>query len=328
MLTWVWLWLKMWPRLSSCLPSSLNNWWGQSIHLFSVFPYLNPEQRIPNQLVSLDCSLWQMVKQVRSLAPQQQDRRLMLEWSTLCTISTWLSPKYISMSLLSTCLWLLILWMTYYHNLLVTGCGGIKWLSRVSHFCHSRISWGEFILFVGPCSMEFPLILVMLFSAQFSTLHSSYFMHSLQSLVEMMGNAIQPLLGSISDALEAIILTMHSEDFAMWVLIPPFYLHVMVCAWVYGLPMQSPSLWWITSWAAVFPIHEGAAAVHCSSTIFLSRTIWVSRFHHGQVMGLATIGAGINSWQCIFCLPLIPASNPLLPAAWISLCAMPVWSDL
>ena len=38
---------------------------------------------------------------------------------------------------------------------------------------------------------------------------------SIQSLVELMGNAIQPLLGSISDALEAIILTMHNEDFSM-----------------------------------------------------------------------------------------------------------------
>ena len=40
----------------------------------------------------------------------------------------------------------------------------------------------------------------------------------LQSVVILMGNAIQPLLSSISDALEAIILTMHNEDFSGWVI--------------------------------------------------------------------------------------------------------------
>ena len=32
-----------------------------------------------------------------------------------------------------------------------------------------------------------------------------------------MGNAIQPLLGSVADALQAIVLTMHNEDFSRWV---------------------------------------------------------------------------------------------------------------
>ncbi|CAH1787402.1 unnamed protein product, partial [Owenia fusiformis] len=39
--------------------------------------------------------------------------------------------------------------------------------------------------------------------------------HALQGVVSLMGTSIQPLLGSISDALEAIILTMHSENFAL-----------------------------------------------------------------------------------------------------------------
>ncbi|XP_059152670.1 conserved oligomeric Golgi complex subunit 5-like [Physella acuta] len=37
---------------------------------------------------------------------------------------------------------------------------------------------------------------------------------SLESVVQLMGAAIQPLLSSISDALEAIILTIHQEDFS------------------------------------------------------------------------------------------------------------------
>ncbi|XP_064633908.1 conserved oligomeric Golgi complex subunit 5-like [Lineus longissimus] len=37
---------------------------------------------------------------------------------------------------------------------------------------------------------------------------------ALESVVVLMGNAINPLLSSIADALEAIILTMHSEDFS------------------------------------------------------------------------------------------------------------------
>jgi hypothetical protein len=35
-----------------------------------------------------------------------------------------------------------------------------------------------------------------------------------QKVVQLMGNAITPLLSSLSDALEAIILTMHQEDFS------------------------------------------------------------------------------------------------------------------
>ena len=35
-----------------------------------------------------------------------------------------------------------------------------------------------------------------------------------QELVVLMGTAIQPLFESVSDALEAIILTMHNEDFS------------------------------------------------------------------------------------------------------------------
>ncbi|KAK6993674.1 conserved oligomeric Golgi complex subunit 5 [Biomphalaria glabrata] len=37
---------------------------------------------------------------------------------------------------------------------------------------------------------------------------------SLEFIVQLMGTALQPLLSSISDALEAIILTIHSEDFS------------------------------------------------------------------------------------------------------------------
>ena len=36
----------------------------------------------------------------------------------------------------------------------------------------------------------------------------------LQKVVQLMGAAIMPLLSSLSDALEAIILTMHQEDFS------------------------------------------------------------------------------------------------------------------
>lgn len=35
-----------------------------------------------------------------------------------------------------------------------------------------------------------------------------------QSVLYLMGTAIQPLLSSISDALEAIVLTIHQEDFS------------------------------------------------------------------------------------------------------------------
>ena len=36
----------------------------------------------------------------------------------------------------------------------------------------------------------------------------------MQELVILMGTAVQPLFESVSDALEAIILTMHNEDFS------------------------------------------------------------------------------------------------------------------
>jgi len=39
-------------------------------------------------------------------------------------------------------------------------------------------------------------------------------MFYLQGIVELMGNSIEPLLNSISQSLEAIILTMHHEDFS------------------------------------------------------------------------------------------------------------------
>ena len=38
----------------------------------------------------------------------------------------------------------------------------------------------------------------------------------IQDVVVLMGNAINPLLSSINDALEAIILTMHNEDFSRY----------------------------------------------------------------------------------------------------------------
>ena len=37
---------------------------------------------------------------------------------------------------------------------------------------------------------------------------------SMESIVTLMGSAIAPLLSSISDALEAIVLTIHQEDFS------------------------------------------------------------------------------------------------------------------
>ena len=37
----------------------------------------------------------------------------------------------------------------------------------------------------------------------------------LQGVVVLMGCAIAPLLSSVADALEAIILTMHNEDFSL-----------------------------------------------------------------------------------------------------------------
>ncbi|ELT89629.1 hypothetical protein CAPTEDRAFT_226404 [Capitella teleta] len=43
----------------------------------------------------------------------------------------------------------------------------------------------------------------------------SFIQEALESVVEMMGSAIQPLFSSISDALEAIILTIHQEDFSL-----------------------------------------------------------------------------------------------------------------
>ena len=39
-----------------------------------------------------------------------------------------------------------------------------------------------------------------------------------QSIVSLMSSAIKPLLDSVSDALESIILTMHSEDFSRFAL--------------------------------------------------------------------------------------------------------------
>ena len=42
----------------------------------------------------------------------------------------------------------------------------------------------------------------------------NYIESSLRELVKLMVSALQPLLSSVSDAVEAIILTMHNEDFA------------------------------------------------------------------------------------------------------------------
>ena len=35
-----------------------------------------------------------------------------------------------------------------------------------------------------------------------------------QAICVLMGNAVQPLLTSVGDAIEAIIITMHQEDFS------------------------------------------------------------------------------------------------------------------
>ena len=40
---------------------------------------------------------------------------------------------------------------------------------------------------------------------------------SMKGIEVLMGSAIQPLLGSVADALQAIVLTMHNEDFSRWV---------------------------------------------------------------------------------------------------------------
>jgi len=47
-----------------------------------------------------------------------------------------------------------------------------------------------------------------------STVVKGLFLGGLQKVVQLMGAAITPLLSSLSDALEAIILTMHQEDFS------------------------------------------------------------------------------------------------------------------
>ena len=38
-----------------------------------------------------------------------------------------------------------------------------------------------------------------------------------QGVVLLMSNIVSPLFSSIADALEAIILTLHNEDFSLWV---------------------------------------------------------------------------------------------------------------
>jgi hypothetical protein len=40
---------------------------------------------------------------------------------------------------------------------------------------------------------------------------------SLNHTDKLIQNIVTPLLASISDAIEAIILTMHNEDYSMWV---------------------------------------------------------------------------------------------------------------
>lgn len=41
-----------------------------------------------------------------------------------------------------------------------------------------------------------------------------FFFSLCQTVHALMGNAIQPLLTSVADAVEAIIITMHQEDFS------------------------------------------------------------------------------------------------------------------
>lgn len=56
------------------------------------------------------------------------------------------------------------------------------------------------------------LLTCQFFGIVFFNFASSSF--SFQMIHVLMGNAVQPLLTSVGDAIEAIIITMHQEDFS------------------------------------------------------------------------------------------------------------------